>query len=302
MWPIPKKEKKPEQEGAQTKIFDWRRSIDLHFNTIVADGRQMQLTLYYAGLNDKDWTLALRDSDKIDSIKNVAIEYLDNGYDAIKVIARFKNKSTNPTSEFIVRTSNIYMPLIDDKEERSLSGTDNMGMGLGIIEVQIDSVRKDSTIERLTDKIEDRDNKIEELKKENDELSVYIDELEDANKQLEEQVRSSRDSNSKVGLASAALLAGKMFDIDTGNLAGLIMGGSDNMPALTAGNTQEQAPPGRHSDEKIVFDYIKELNDAEFQKLSIIVKCVASDYTSFDKLIEFIKPPYKKQNDVPAQD
>jgi len=305
------KEKSTITEEPQTKTFEWMKSIDLHFNTIKADGRQMFLTLYYASLNDRDWTVALRDSDKIDSIKAVAIEYLDNGYDAIKVKAAFKNKVNPPVCEFIIRTSNVYMPLLDEKEEKALAGFDGM-MGLGIIEVKLDSVRKESTIERLTDKLEEKDikiaelqqeakDKITELQKQNDDLSAYIDELEDKNDELGAQVQKSRESNNKAMLAGGLMVGSKIFNVDptlANSLAGLFMG--SEMPALGPGEQQDnnEAQSGRSSDEKVVIDWIKELNASDFHQLSVIIGHVVTEKITFDDLIKYIQS--KSESNVSA--
>lgn len=296
----PGQENPPEQVQKVVKPIDWKRTIDLHFNTIKTDGRQMRLTLYYAGLNDTEWNIALKDSDKIDSIKTLCEEYLDYGYDAIKVTAHYKN-SADPIAQFVIRTSDVYMPLLDEPPQERENSSFN---GLGMINAQIDSIRKDNIIERLQEKLDDRDEKIKELKENNESLQDQIDDLEEEKKILEAQVQKSGESLAKAVIAGSTMLVGKGLGLNQdvmSGLAGLIMGNTD-VAAIPEGEQPEaHEDPQRNNDEKIIMEWIHELSKPDFVNFCILIKSVETKKTTFEQLIKNIHPA-KTEEDVSAQD
>lgn len=282
----------------------WVRDLYLKTMMLDSDEKPKLYTILYARMNDTSFITAVNRAEDTQNIYERCYKLLSSGVDLVKVTIKYKNQN-EIFSEFIVKGTDTYMPLADEKPQ----GNDYLN-GLGAnFSLQLDARDMKHEIKSLTEKLSDKNDYIEELKKEVEDLTQHQDRQDEYIRQLENGIREKDGGSEKLLNMGLAMLGGRIMGYDDNkimSLAGIALGSGEQvaLPDASADKggiavEEENLSPeqkSRKKDELIITEFISKLPQDDFLKLCAIIKGFVNLKVPFDYMKDFIQKYKTEEN------
>ena len=283
----------------------WVKDLYLKTMLLDADDKPKFYSILFARMNDTSFTTGVAKAEDVKNIYERCYKLLDSGVDLIKVSIRYKNPN-EPYSEFIVKGTDTYMPLADEKPQ----GTDYLNGLNGTMTLHLDARDMKYEIKNLTEKLAEKNELIAELKKDADDYSDHQERLEAYIGELENTVRGKEGGSDRLMNMGIAMLGGKMMgynDDKIMSLAGLAMGDNGQTALqehhLEKGNiaienenlTDDEKK--RRNDEKAFFEFVSKLTLDDFLKVCAIAKGTVNMKVPFSYIVKIIQEYKPETND-----